>query len=345
MFFSKLKTLIHRIVCWQQRTPEIAAMTEDETTCLHCQTTFVGNYCPRCGQSASVTKRLDLRRAFSIFLDTWGMGTNSFVRVVRDLFSRPGYMIGDYLDGHRQPYLPPFKTLFVVGSLYALMILSINALGFYEPEHPVKADTEAAVSEQGKRADHNEVTPLGHAGKEQPQGKDGHSSIAKSIDKEVVGDGELSEKQREKLLNTFDFLSLMEDKYFEWRQNNMLQDMLLQHLLYALFAWWMFRRAPRRPGLNYSEQVIAQVYICSQIGIVAIVYSYALVACGSTASGTLPNWLTLLLFFVNYKQLFGYGLWGTLWRTLLQEILFLTLLFIVLYIVVMSFFIYGVSTV
>ena len=69
-------------------------MPETLTECLHCGETFRGNFCPRCGQSAATTQ-IKTHNAFNIFLNTWGFGDNSFLRVVRDLLLRPGYMIGD----------------------------------------------------------------------------------------------------------------------------------------------------------------------------------------------------------------------------------------------------------
>ena len=53
-------------------------------------------------------------------------------RTLRELFWRPGYMVRDYLNGHRQFYFPPFKLLalavlftFVVGWLMGVQMESI----------------------------------------------------------------------------------------------------------------------------------------------------------------------------------------------------------------------------
>ena len=48
------------------------------------------------------------------FLDIWGLGNRPMFRTLRELFWRPGYMVRDYLNGHRQFYFPPFKLLAVV---------------------------------------------------------------------------------------------------------------------------------------------------------------------------------------------------------------------------------------
>ena len=88
--------------------------------CLHCHEKFVGNYCPRCGQPAD-TQRLTSKMAFSGTLDVWGLGGRSFPRAMLHLLARPGYMIGDYLRGHRQPYFPIFKMLFLLTAASLLL--------------------------------------------------------------------------------------------------------------------------------------------------------------------------------------------------------------------------------
>ena len=47
-------------------------------------------------------------------LEVWGMGNRSLPRTLFNLFTRPGQMIGEYLDGKRIPFFPPVKMLFVL---------------------------------------------------------------------------------------------------------------------------------------------------------------------------------------------------------------------------------------
>jgi hypothetical protein len=81
--------------------------------CSNCGGEYTGRYCPQCGQSGIWT-RYTWRQAFLNFLDIWGLGNRPMFRTIKELFWRPGYMVHDYLKGHRQFYFPPFKLLAVM---------------------------------------------------------------------------------------------------------------------------------------------------------------------------------------------------------------------------------------
>ena len=91
----------------------VAPLSESTHECAACGTEFQGNYCPRCGQSASIG-RFSFKKAALLFLDVWGMGNRSMFRSLRDLVLRPGYMIRDYLSGMQSAYFPPFKMFFIL---------------------------------------------------------------------------------------------------------------------------------------------------------------------------------------------------------------------------------------
>ena len=111
---------------WQHRPYELKPLSEDGHICASCKTEFVGNFCPRCGQSAGVG-RFSFKKAALLFLDVWGVGNRSMFRSIRDLVLRPGYMIRDYLRGMQSAYFPPFKMFFL---LTALSLLVQNGFSF-----------------------------------------------------------------------------------------------------------------------------------------------------------------------------------------------------------------------
>ena len=86
----------------------------DETPreCSNCGYSFTGRICPQCGQAAT-WMRYSWRQMILNVLDIWGLGNRPMFRTLRELFTRPGYMVRDYLGGHRQFYFPPFKLLAV----------------------------------------------------------------------------------------------------------------------------------------------------------------------------------------------------------------------------------------
>ena len=123
---SKIKKILHYLTSKKKRAvlrrafhvwklkPHVVAPLSDSThECAACGTEFQGNYCPRCGQSASIG-RFSFKKAAMLFLDVWGMGNRSMFRSLRDLVLRPGYMIRDYLSGMQSAYFPPFKMFFIL---------------------------------------------------------------------------------------------------------------------------------------------------------------------------------------------------------------------------------------
>lgn len=87
---------------------------------MNCKTRFTGNYCPRCGQSAGVS-RFTFRQAISRTLEVWGLGNRSLPRTLLHLIYRLGYMIGDYLEDRQAPFFPPIKMLFLVTTAYIVV--------------------------------------------------------------------------------------------------------------------------------------------------------------------------------------------------------------------------------
>lgn len=103
-------------------------MVEQQYRCSTCGTEYVGNYCPRCGQSSKIG-RYSFKRAFLLFLDVWGLGNRGMFRTLRDLLLRPGFMIRDYLSGMQMAYFPPFKMFFLLSTLSLAVQGGLNIMG------------------------------------------------------------------------------------------------------------------------------------------------------------------------------------------------------------------------
>lgn len=88
--------------------------------CKNCGNLYEGNYCNHCGQKAKVGK-LTLRSV----LDNWAYGlTNCDTGILftyKELFTRPGHMLYDYIRGKRVIYFQPFPMLFITAGLYGLL--------------------------------------------------------------------------------------------------------------------------------------------------------------------------------------------------------------------------------
>lgn len=130
---KKRKVWLRAFRIWQHRPHEVAPNAEVTHTCASCGTTFNGNYCPRCGQSARIG-RFSFKNAALLFFDVWGVGNRSMFRSIRDLMLRPGYMIRDYLSGMQSAYFPPFKMFFLLTALSLLVSHGFSLVPDEEPE-------------------------------------------------------------------------------------------------------------------------------------------------------------------------------------------------------------------
>ena len=108
----KRKALELRLDRRQQERPSIPLNDNTMRVCSNCGGEYEGRYCPQCGQ-AGTWSRYTWRQVLLNVLDIWGLGNRPMFRTIKELFWRPGYMIRDYLEGHRQSYFPPFKLLAV----------------------------------------------------------------------------------------------------------------------------------------------------------------------------------------------------------------------------------------
>ena len=98
------------------------AQLEVKTTkCLNCGTEFEGKFCPECGQSAD-TERFTWRFIIDN-LQAAVLGKDGGIWfTVKNLFSRPGAMIVEILNGKRKSYFSPFPMLFFVLAIYVLIL-------------------------------------------------------------------------------------------------------------------------------------------------------------------------------------------------------------------------------
>lgn len=111
----------------QQRTTNTVVVDDSQRTCSNCGTLYAGRICPQCGQPGTWT-RYTWKQAILNLLDIWGLGSRPMFRTLKELFWRPGYMVRDYLGGHRQFYFPPFKLLAVTVVLFISVTFLVTKL-------------------------------------------------------------------------------------------------------------------------------------------------------------------------------------------------------------------------
>lgn len=118
--FKQISTWAKQYDQWAQVRKMHPVLIDDSHVCTNCETEYQGRFCPQCGLKASIS-RLKVKNLFQNFLDIWGLGSRPMFRTLGELFTRPGYMIREYLSGHQPLYFPPFKMLVVTTVIYLLV--------------------------------------------------------------------------------------------------------------------------------------------------------------------------------------------------------------------------------
>jgi hypothetical protein len=93
-----------------------------------------------------------------------------------------------------------------------------------------------------------------------------------------------------------------------WMVDNLGWAMLITTAFLILPTWLLFRHAPRNPRHSLPEAIYIQLFM-STLVLLIFVFSHIL--------GGWLLWLVPVYYYIAYRQLFGYGIWGTLWRTVL----------------------------
>jgi Protein of unknown function (DUF3667) len=96
-------------------------MEKETISCLNCGKSFKGSFCSHCGQSAKVT-RFTLAHVFtSDFLQKIIYFNKGFFFSVKELFTRPGHSVREYMAGKRVSHLNYFSLLVIVIILFSLV--------------------------------------------------------------------------------------------------------------------------------------------------------------------------------------------------------------------------------
>lgn len=108
----------------------------DHGHCLNCGHTLTGNYCVNCGQRAT-THRFTLKHVFShdlihglFHLD------KGFLFTIKELLTRPGYSIREYIEGKRSQHFNyiTFLLLMIAFSLFVQVSFGTNIANMVQPE-------------------------------------------------------------------------------------------------------------------------------------------------------------------------------------------------------------------
>lgn len=134
---------------------EIQTITQTETQaeirtthCLNCGTDFEGKFCPECGQNAE-TGRFTMQFIYENLLAAFISKDGGIWFTLKNLFTRPGEMIVEILNGKRRRYFSPFPMLFFVLTVYILLIsITGSRSTFRRAEETYNARVEESFREE-----------------------------------------------------------------------------------------------------------------------------------------------------------------------------------------------------
>ncbi len=96
-------------------------------TCANCGRTFIGDYCPGCGQRAEPA--ISILHILGGFVRELVDTERGLWRTFRDLTLRPGTAVKDYLTGTRRPFTSPGRYLLVGALVVTVLAATLEEIG------------------------------------------------------------------------------------------------------------------------------------------------------------------------------------------------------------------------
>ena len=88
-------------------------------SCKNCGHDLEGNFCSNCGQSAKVDK-ISYGYVLSEIPNSLFQIDHGFFYTVKELFTRPGNSLREFMEGKRKDHYKPLAFLLITSTLYAL---------------------------------------------------------------------------------------------------------------------------------------------------------------------------------------------------------------------------------
>lgn len=240
-------------------------------------------------QSEVSHDRLTTKGAVLSFMETWGLGSRNIFYTMWHLIWRPGYMIGDYINGRRKKYLQPFFMFFV------LTLILVQLAWVLRVQMPKNKDMTLMAYELIR--DHPDAFT--------PDQKLTVLKAAQRID--VIHDWRDENRGWDILIQS---LGVIFVTWLLWRKSPRIGT-----------AEWAVESGEYIQGYNFAEIVTAIAYILCQLQILSLL---ALILFhrlpfdhlwGLTV--VMPRLVLFVVLLIDFKQLFQRQWWSTIWRTLI----------------------------
>lgn len=93
-------------------------MTKSVTYCLNCNTILHGKFCHECGQKITEPTERTLKHFVFQFFGSAFFLENNFLKNVWTLFTKPGKLTIDMIEGRRKRWMPPFSLFLLINLFY-----------------------------------------------------------------------------------------------------------------------------------------------------------------------------------------------------------------------------------
>lgn len=100
-------------------------MDKGSIQCKNCGHHFVANYCNQCGQKAD-TYRITWMEVLHHLPHALFHIDSGFFFTLKELATRPGHTIREYLEGRRKPHFSPFLMLVLLGGLTTILFVHFH---------------------------------------------------------------------------------------------------------------------------------------------------------------------------------------------------------------------------
>ena len=291
-YLCPIKTRIHM-------ENEIQTITQPEiksTHCLNCGTDFEGNFCPECGQSAE-TGRFTMRFIWENLLAAFISKDGGIWFTLKNLFTRPGAMIVEILNGKRRRYFSPFPMLICVLTIYILLASVTGSRDNYRNAEQKFSDIEIT-----KNDDSGEQSPDAEEGKDFVKG---YNQVKKMIGNCIMFYN-----------NHYTVIFMLTLPLF----------LLAARVCYGKNNRKRYYRAEYLVAITYS-MVIVVIFLWLE-SLMYLISQHI-----SNKMGSYMPFAFAIAFTVCLRKMMGFGVGKTAWRSLLTVALYYILLGIVVIII------------
>lgn len=94
------------------------SLPAEESKCLNCEATLVGNFCHSCGQKMLEPSERTFKHFVIQFFGSAFFLENNFLKNVWTLLVKPGKLALDFMEGRRKRWMPPFSLFLLINLFY-----------------------------------------------------------------------------------------------------------------------------------------------------------------------------------------------------------------------------------